>query len=243
MFNKTPLLTNLIGALFCLASLILITTSGQYVAIIIPFSLVFVFFLQKFYLRTSRQLRLLDLETKAPLYEHFLEPAQGVTTIRAFGWSDNHLSRLLSVLNTSQRPYYLLFMIQRWLNLVLDLFVAALAVIVITMAVLIPSGSSSASLGLAMINLLSFNTGLAELIDAWTVLETSLGAVARLISFEKSTPVERLETDVNVPYVPQDWPCRGLIEIKDLTCSYGYDLSHLSFPRLPFFPTATFTVI
>lgn len=191
-------------------------------AVIIPFSMIFVYALQKFYLRTSRQLRLLDLETKAPLYDHFLELAQGVTTIRAFGWSENHFSRLLGVLNTSQRPFYLLHMIQRWLNLVLDLFVAALAVVVMTMAVMIPSGSSSASLGLALINILNFNVALAELIDAWTILETSLGAVARLISFEKSTPVERLLPDVQVADVPRDWPGRGAVEVHDLVCGYGY---------------------
>lgn len=141
--------------------------------------------------------------------------------MRAFGWSENHFNRLLDVLNTSQRPFYLLYMIQRWLNLVLDLFVAALAVIVIAMAVLIPSGSSSAALGLALVNLLSFNATLAELIDAWTTLETSLGAVARLISFEKSTPTEHLKTDVQIPEVPHEWPSSGLVEIKNLTCGYG----------------------
>ncbi|KAK6194101.1 hypothetical protein LQW54_011786 [Pestalotiopsis sp. IQ-011] len=209
------------GALLCLATIILISAGGQYVAVIIPFSMIFVYALQKFYLRTSRQLRLLDLETKAPLYDHFLKLAEGVTTIRAFGWSDNHFSRLLAVLNTSQRPFYLLHMIQRWLNLVLDLFVAALAVVVMTMAVMIPSGSSSASLGLALINILNFNVALAELIDAWTILETSLGAVARLISFEKSTPVERLPLDVQVTDVPRNWPSRGAIEVQNLICGYG----------------------
>ncbi len=92
------------------------------------------------------------------------------------------------------------------------------------MAVLIPSGSSSAALGLALVNLLSFNAALAELIDAWTTLETSLGAVARLISFEKSTPTEQLGTDIQVPDVPQDWPNRGLVEFKDMMCGYGYVL-------------------
>lgn len=42
-------------------------TASPYVLISYPFLIVVVFYLQKFYLRTSRQLRLLDLETKSPL--------------------------------------------------------------------------------------------------------------------------------------------------------------------------------
>ncbi len=44
--------------------------------------------LQKYYLRTSRQMRLLDLEAKSPLYSHFIESLSGLVTIRAFGWGD-----------------------------------------------------------------------------------------------------------------------------------------------------------
>ena len=47
--------------------------------------------LQKYYLKTSRQMRLLDLEAKSPLYSHFLESLTGLVEIRAFGWSDNFL--------------------------------------------------------------------------------------------------------------------------------------------------------
>lgn len=45
---------------------ILVTTS-PYIAISYPFIIALLWFIQKFYLRTSRQMRLLDLEAKAPL--------------------------------------------------------------------------------------------------------------------------------------------------------------------------------
>jgi ABC-type multidrug transport system fused ATPase/permease subunit len=44
-----------------------ILTSSPFMAISYPFLAVLLFFLQVFYLRTSRQLRLLDLEAKSPL--------------------------------------------------------------------------------------------------------------------------------------------------------------------------------
>lgn len=42
-------------------------TASPYMGASYPFLFVLLYFVQKFYLRTSRQLRLLDLETKSPL--------------------------------------------------------------------------------------------------------------------------------------------------------------------------------
>lgn len=51
----------------CLGQAAVIATSSPYLAITYPFLLVLLYGIQKFYLRTSRQLRLLDLEAKTPL--------------------------------------------------------------------------------------------------------------------------------------------------------------------------------
>lgn len=53
----------------------------------------------------------------------------------AFGWADNFEDRNLALLDSSQKPYYMLFCIQRWLGLILDLLVTALAVILMVLVV------------------------------------------------------------------------------------------------------------
>lgn len=73
-------------------------------AFTIPFLILVVYVLQDIYLRTSCQLRLLDLETRAPLFSHFLETLDGLATIRAFGWRE--CQRLCgALLDASQRPH------------------------------------------------------------------------------------------------------------------------------------------
>ncbi|MAD85040.1 MAG: hypothetical protein CL912_18935 [Deltaproteobacteria bacterium] len=59
--------------------------------------------IQKYY-RTSRQVRILDLEAKSPLYTHFIETLSGLPTIRAFGWSSSFISQNLNLLDASQSP-------------------------------------------------------------------------------------------------------------------------------------------
>ena len=204
--------------LTCLATIILIATGGQFVAIAIPFSLVFVYLLQTFYLRTSRQMRLLDLEARSPLYTHFLETIQGLNTIRAFGWEDADRKRNHRFLDESQKPFYLLYCIQRWLNLVLDMFVAVLAIIVITMATQLRGRTNEGTIGLALVNILNFNVSLAELIDAWTIMETSLGSVARVKAFVETAPSEPLP--ISPVQLPPQWPSEGQITFQNVTCSH-----------------------
>tara|TARA_R110002060_G_scaffold48163_9_gene59130 strand:+ start:282 stop:1172 length:891 start_codon:yes stop_codon:yes gene_type:complete len=72
--------------------------------------------------------------------------------------------------------------------------------------------------GLALLNVMSFNESLANIIKTWTMLETSLGAISRLIAFTGHTASENLPGE-NQP-VPENWPIHGSIEIKNVSASY-----------------------
>lgn len=67
--TELPLaLMNVIYAVFqALGQAAVLMTSSPYLAISYPFLAALLWLVAKFYLRTSRQMRLLDLETKSPL--------------------------------------------------------------------------------------------------------------------------------------------------------------------------------
>lgn len=132
----------------------LIASGSYYITATIPFLLTVVYLLQGFYLRTSRQLQILDLEARSPLYSHFLETADGLTTIRAFGLGSDYERANIRHVDHSQRPYYLLYCIQRWLNLVLDLIVAAMAILVVGLAIKLRGSISPGLLGISLNNIL-----------------------------------------------------------------------------------------
>jgi ATP-binding cassette, subfamily C (CFTR/MRP), member 1 len=91
-----------------LAGAALVASGATYVAAVLPLCVVVIYALQKYYLRTSRQMRHLDLEAKSPLYRQFTEAAAGVTTIRAFGWREEFINEHMKQLDHSQRPYYMM---------------------------------------------------------------------------------------------------------------------------------------
>ena len=202
----------------CLGQIILIAISTQWVAVTIPFCVAVFYVIQKFYLRTSRQLRFLDLEAKSPLYTNFLESLSGLMSIRSFGWSYNYRQRNLKILDNSQAPFYLLYCVQRWLNLVLDLVVAGVAVVLITIAVELRGSISPGLLGVALVNVTQLSENLKLLITDWTKLETSIGAVSRVRSFVAETACEHQPNERHAP--PKGWPIQGSLEIRHLSAHY-----------------------
>ena len=185
----------------------------------IPVVILVLFALQKFYLRTSRQLRHLELEQRAPLYTHFQETLSGLTSIRAFGWVDQFYSKNSDLLDRSQRPTYLLLCIQCWLAVVLDLLVAALATILMAIIVSLRHRIDSGLVGLGLLNIMSFNDSMSTLIQMWTLTETSIGAIARVRDFVTNTENEVKSMESVEP--PREWPSSGAIEIRNFAASYS----------------------
>lgn len=142
-----------------------------------------VYTIQAFYLRTSRQIRLLDLKAKAPLHAHFWETVEGFATVRAFQWQNQFTDRNTQLLDISQMPFYAMYCIQQWLQVVLDLLVAAMAIVLTSLAVFVASKNSSGTVVVGLVNQLPFDATVSLLVTNWTQLETSLGAISRTKQF------------------------------------------------------------
>ncbi|KAF2444598.1 putative multidrug resistance-associated protein [Karstenula rhodostoma CBS 690.94] len=211
----------IISVYICIAKVILLGIFGKYLSATIPVIGGSVFLVQRFYLRTSRQVRLLDIEAKAPVYLHFLETANGAKTIRAFGWQHGSKEKLRALLNRSQKPVYLLYCIQQWLALALDLIVAVLAAVLVTIMVVWRDSFDAGAVGVALLSVMTFNLNLALLVKSWTALETSVGAVGRVKSFVEDTPSEEADLGILRPLPgPDNWPTKGEICFRDVTASY-----------------------
>jgi len=222
-----------------IAQVVLIGISAVYVLATIPALGAVLFALQHFYLRTSKQLRHLDLESKADLQTRLSESYQGLATIRAARWQRHVHAEFQAKLDRSQAPVYLLWMVQTWLKLVLNLVVAGLAVVVMGVAVGLrrngETSSSASGIGIAFLNLTTLGETLTNLITAWTSLETSLGAIARIKTFERDTPTERdvllrrPDKSDDDDYggggcePPESWPESGGIKLEGVWATYEDD--------------------
>lgn len=133
------------------------------------------------------------------------------------GFMREDIQKNARLLTASQRPSYLLLMVQEWLNAVLNTVVMLMAVGLTTFAVRVHT--NTAVTGAALYSLLSFGENLAGIVLFWTKLETSLGAIARLKTFNETVKPE--DRDGEDSEVPEQWPPRGVVELKGVSATYG----------------------
>ncbi|KAJ4858374.1 ABC transporter domain-containing protein [Trichoderma breve] len=203
----------------CIAKVVIIAVFTRYLGVTIPFFAVYVYFLQSFYLQTSRQIRLLAIEAHAPLFTHFSESIAGAVTIRAFGWQSYHQERNYRLTDASQRPVYLQSCIQHWLSFVLEMVTTVLAVLLVSTVLIWKDRFSPGSVGVSLVTVIGFSDVLVRLVQTWTTLEPSIGAVSRVKRFAEETETE--ERKEKGAYVPATWPQAGAIEFAGWTTAYG----------------------
>lgn len=107
-------------------------------------------------------------------------------------------------------------MIQEWLNVALDLVVMVIAAVLTTLAVRLNSSSGFA--GASMVTLMSFGESLSGIVIYFTRLETSIGAIARLKTFNEIVKPEAREDEEILP--PASWPHSGALVFKGVSASY-----------------------
>lgn len=179
------------------------------------------YMIQNFYLRTSKQLRILELEAKAVLHSLVADVAAGAgpSTLRAHRWQPHLRRSFMRSLDVSQEPMYLLFCVQRWLQLVLNLVVMGLVVLVAGVAVVLRSKVSAGAVGVAFLNATTLGETLTQFVLAYTSLETSLGAIARTAIFRATTPSE---VDHDQEGASSCWPADGRVRLDNLWARYQH---------------------
>lgn len=125
----------------------------KFTVIAVPFLATAFWLVCRTYLRISYQVQLLNLNSVSPIFSHAIETMQGFHTIHSFGWADHFYARFLYVLDDSQRPYYTMFAVQQLLQVVLDIFVAVVAIIICSVAVALKHSVDTGMLGLALTSL------------------------------------------------------------------------------------------
>ncbi|KAF2713348.1 P-loop containing nucleoside triphosphate hydrolase protein [Pleomassaria siparia CBS 279.74] len=209
------------GVLIVFSQIAILIVATPLVGVTIPLLGGVSYLIQRVYLRTSRQVRLMDLEAKAPLCTHFLESLAGIVTIRSFGWTTAFRKRNNELLEQSQVPFYLLLQIQNWLTLVVELMVTGLVTSMVGLAVALRSKVDPGYLGLALVAAMDLGFQFRIIILSWTELETSLSAVTRIKQFSNPEIIPHESDDTEKPYPPRSWPTAGSVIFHSLSASYA----------------------
>ncbi|RYP57812.1 hypothetical protein DL769_009262 [Monosporascus sp. CRB-8-3] len=202
------------------AQISLLYAAEKLLALSLPVSFLASYLVQRTFMRSSRQLQLLELESRSALFSDFLKSVEGLASIRAFGWRRHVAKENVQNLNASQKAEFLRLSLQRWLNLALDLIGAAMAIIVVATITIQRDRISPGQAGVALNVMLVANATLLELVDGWTTMELNLGAMARVRSLEQKLESQKECYKSGALELPLSWPSRGALKFKGATAVY-----------------------
>ena len=197
-----------------------------FVALIIPLGLTY-YFIQRYYLRTSRELKRLDSVSRSPIYAHFQESLGGLSTIRAYRQQQRFELENEWRVDANLRAYYPSISANRWLAVRLEfiggvviLAAAGLPVIALATHHTVKAGI----VGLAMSYALQITSSLNWIVRQTVEVETNIVSVERVLEYAR-LPSEAPEI-IASRRPPVAWPAKGEVDFRNYSTRYreGLDL-------------------
>ncbi|XP_060758138.1 multidrug resistance-associated protein 1 isoform X2 [Neoarius graeffei] len=211
------------GSMFnVLGSCIVILVATPLVVIIIPPLGLFYFFVQRFYVASSRQLKRLESVSRSPVYTHFNETLLGTSVIRAFRVQDRFIGVSDSRVDHNQKAYYPSIVANRWLAVRLEFVGNCIVTFAAFFAVVSRDSLSPGIVGLSISYALQVTASLNWLVRMSSELETNIVAVEKVKEYEETE--KEAEWKLEKSSVPAGWPTLGHIEIQNFGLRYRQDL-------------------
>uniref|UniRef100_A0A672QTA2 Multidrug resistance-associated protein 1 n=1 Tax=Sinocyclocheilus grahami TaxID=75366 RepID=A0A672QTA2_SINGR len=211
------------GSMFnVLGSCAVILIATPLVAIIIPPLGLLYFFVQRFYVASSRQLKRLESVSRSPVYTHFNETLLGTSVIRAFGEQQRFIRESDGRVDLNQKAYFPSIVANRWLAVRLEFVGNCIVAFAALFAVMARDSLSPGIMGLSISYALQVTTSLNWLVRMSSEVETNIVAVERVKEYGDTE--KEAEWRLEHSTLPAGWPTTGHIEIRNFGLRYREDL-------------------
>ncbi|XP_018335867.1 multidrug resistance-associated protein 1 isoform X1 [Agrilus planipennis] len=199
-----------------LATILVISiTTPIFISVIVPIG-IFYYFIQRFYVATSRQLKRLESVSRSPIYSHFGETVAGIPCIRAYGEQERFIKESEAKVDLNQVCYFPSIISNRWLAVRLEM-VGNL--IILFAALFAVQGNQNAGLvGLSISYALQITQTLNWLVRMTSDVETNIVAVERIKEYGETPQEAPWEIPNKTP--PKSWPDQGAVSFNNYSLRY-----------------------
>ncbi|KAM6085036.1 ATP-binding cassette sub-family C member 10 isoform 3-T4 [Theristicus caerulescens] len=209
-------LANMYGLL---GMLVIITYGLPWIGLVLLPLAALYFSIQRYYRRTSRELKRLYSVTLSPIYTHFSETLSGLSSIRAMRATQRFELENQLRLEQNQRCLFASNTAMQWLDIRLQMIGVAVVTAIAGIAIIQHQKQlgNPGLVGLALSYALSVTNLLSGLISSFTVTETMMVSVERTEEYTTDIPMESQDKLVQVA---ADWPSQGLVEFQQVVLAY-----------------------
>lgn len=199
---------------------LIVASTPVFIVLIIPLGAVYLY-IQRYYLRTSRELKRLDSISRSPIYAHFQESLGGITTIRAYRQQARFALENEWRVDANLRAYFPSINANRWLAVRLEFigsFIILAAASFAIISVASGSGLSAGLVGLSMSYALQITTSLNWIVRQTVEVETNIVSVERVLEYAK-LPSEAPDR-ISKHRLKISWPASGAVDFNNYSARY-----------------------
>ena len=210
MFGMTLSVTmSLFGTLFILSY-----TAYYTLIAFVPLFVAF-FWCQQYYRATSREIKRMDSISRSPIYAHFQQIQDGISTVLAFQKSNFVTRQNANLIDKHIRFNFAQMSCNRWLGVRLDFYGGSIVLITALFIVWSRGNISVGLAGLALSTALQLTSSLGGIVRITAMLENSLNSVERVCEY---TEIE--SENLIGQHAPIGWPFEGSIQYENVTAYY-----------------------
>ncbi|XP_039688197.1 ABC transporter C family member 12 isoform X2 [Medicago truncatula] len=189
--------------------------------------LIFFYVAYIYYQSTSREVKRMDSITRSPVYAHFGESMNGVSSIRAYKAYDRILHDNGKFMDNNIRFTLANISTNRWLTIRLESLGGLMIWLIATFAVLQNARSENPTLvastmGLLLSYTLNITSIMSSTLRQASKAENSLNSVERVGTYIDLEAEGQSIIETNRP--PPGWPTKGSIEFENVVLSYRPEL-------------------
>ncbi|XP_048349117.1 multidrug resistance-associated protein 1-like isoform X1 [Sphaerodactylus townsendi] len=211
------------GSLFnVIGACIIILLATPIAAVVIPPLGLVYFFVQRFYVATSRQLKRLESVSRSPVYSHFNETLLGVSVIRAFEEQRRFIRHSDLKVDENQKAYYPSIVANRWLAVRLEYVGNCIVLFAALFAVVARHSLSPGLVGLSILYSLQITTYLNWLVRMSSEMETNIVAVERVKEYSEKE--KEADWTMKPTSALSSWPQEGKVEFRGYGLRYREDM-------------------
>ncbi|NXW39692.1 MRP7 protein, partial [Nyctiprogne leucopyga] len=206
-----------------LGMLVIITYGLPWIGLVLLPLAALYFSIQRYYRRTSRELKRLYSVTLSPIYTHFSETLSGLSSIRAMRATQRFELENQLYLEQNQRCLFASNTAMQWLDIRLQMIGVAVVTAIAAIAIIQHQKQlgNPGLVGLALSYALSVTNLLSGVISSFTQTETMMVSVERTEEYTTDIPTEPQDKLVQVA---ADWPSQGLVEFQQVVLAYRVGL-------------------
>mmetsp|Transcript_133973 Transcript_133973/g.232584 ORF Transcript_133973/g.232584 Transcript_133973/m.232584 type:complete len:1411 (-) Transcript_133973:84-4316(-) len=213
-----------INLLFSTTSAMLVIIGAQPSAIVAMVLLGYIYsVILRYFIPTFRDTKRLDSINKSPIFAHYSETLNGITTIMAYDGEASFQRENAARLNLNTRSNFAFLCAQRWLGVRLEAMGNFLVSMIALAAVLLKMYASQPDtglLGLSIVYAVNLTASLGFMVRQVADIEAQMNGVERVMEYTHDIPQEQPKLLSTAPEPPAGWPAAGNIRFERVQLRY-----------------------